>query len=176
MLGCPRLSRTTSNSTLKIVNGELRKEEIDDKGSMCSLLVVPESITKTIIQSLHISFSHANCWRLESFISKIYYIPRLKPTLREVYKSCEPCLLSQAPVAAKARRGITVTGTTAAKEVNVDLLSLPPSKGYNYALVAVCVASGMVFAKPLKSKNSQECAVAMLDICYSNSFLCRIIT
>ena len=84
-----------------------------------------------------------NCWRLQKILASIYYIPRLNSLLRETYKSCVSCLLSQAPTAQKGRK-ITVSDSVPTRELNVDLLHLPPAQGWNYALVACDVASSYV--------------------------------
>ena len=162
-------------NTLKIVNGELRKEIMDDEGNVTSLLVCPESISRKIVKHLHVSMAHSNCWRLASFIHKIYFIPRLNSILREVYCSCASCLLSQAPKAQKGR-DITVSSSSPGREISVDLIYLPPSNGFLYAMVATDCATSYCFARPMRGRSSKEAAECLLDIMYSNSFLCQVIT
>ena len=161
--------------TLAIVNGELRKNSLDEKGDTISLLVVPEKLAKEVIMTLHVNMAHSHCWRLSKIISGLYFIPRLNILLREVYKSCVSCLLSQAPTIQKARK-ITVSDSVPTRELNVDLLHLPPAHGWNYALIACDVASSYVFARKLRTKTSKEAAMALLDILYSNSFLCQYVS
>ena len=161
--------------SLKLVKGELRKEIMDDGGNVTSLLVCPNSISRKIIRHLHVSMAHSNCWRLASFIHKIYFIPRLNSILREVYRSCTSCLLSQAPKAQKGR-DITVSSSSSGRELNIDLIYLPPSNGFHYAMIATDLASSYCFGRAMRGRSSKEAAECLLDTLYSNSFLCQVIT
>ena len=161
--------------TLTIVNGELRKSTLGSDGKILSLLVVPESAARKLIFSFHVTMAHSNCWRLQKHLANIYFIPRLNFLLRDVYKTCEQCLLSAPPTAQRARK-ITVSDSIPTRELSVDLLHLAPSGGFKYVLIACDIATSYVFARKLKSKSSKETAEALLDIFYSNSFLCQSVS
>ena len=161
--------------TLAMVNGELHKKTFNDQGQQISLLVVPQKLAKQVILTLHKNMAHAHCWRLQRFIANLYFIPNLNVLLREVYKSCVSCLLSQPPTKSKARR-ITVSSSKIANEINVDILYLPPSRGYSYLLTCVCNATGYLFARKLRTKSSKETARQLLDIMFTHSFLSEYVS
>ena len=156
-------------STLDVVNGELRRTSFDNQGRPTSVLVVPECASHNIVRHLHISLAHSNTWRLQRIISALYFIPNLNVILREVYKECESCLLSQAPKYPRARK-IPVADSFPTRELNVDLLCLPPSQTWRYCIVAIDMASGHIFARKLRTKESREAAAALREICYTNCF------
>ena len=110
--------------TLTIVNGELRKETLNDQGQTVSLLVVPECMAEQVIRTLHVNMAHSNCWRLQKILADLYFIPRLNSMLREVYKSCMDCVLSQAPTRPPSRK-IKVSDSIPTREINADILYLP---------------------------------------------------
>ena len=157
-------------SALEIVNGELRKKSFDHHGNHVSLLVVPDIAAPTLIRNLHVSLKHCSGWRMQNIIGSLYFIHNLNVLLREICKNCEPCVLSQAPKQAKARR-IPVFDSFPTRELNVDLLFMPNSNGYRYCLVAVDLATAYIFARKMRTKSSKEAASCLLDIIYSNSFL-----
>ena len=162
-------------STLELVDGELRKKCFDNHGNVLSLLVVPESVATSVITHLHVAMAHANCWRLQSFLAKTYFISRLNILLRDTYKACLKCQLSQAPKSTKGRK-ITVTSSQPTQEINVDLLHLPAKGPYKFVLVATDLCSGYVFARALRARGSRDTANALLDICFSNGFLCHVVS
>ena len=120
--------------TLSIVNGELRKQSLDASGNSVSLLVLPESIAKETFMNMHVAMAHSHVWRLENILGDIYFYPKMSSTLRNVYKSCMACVLSQNPTIQRTRK-ITVSDSFPTREINVDLLYLKPHSGFKYAFV-----------------------------------------
>ena len=62
------------------------------------------------------------------------------------------------------------------QEINVNILHLPAKRGYKFALVATDLCSSYVCARALRTRTSRDTANALLDICFTNSFLCQVVS
>ena len=155
---------------LKIVNEELRFRTLTKNGGEIELLVVPEDMREEIVRDFHQKYSHTHPWRLQTLISRHYYILNLKSISKKIYKECQACILSRAPNVERARK-LNVFNARPTEELSIDLLTLPMDDGRQYLLVAIDVGTSFIFAEPLRTKSAEEVAEALMMIFQKNVFI-----
>ena len=116
---------------------------------------------------MHIDRLHTNTWRLLREIANNYFIHNLKKIARQVQATCINCALSASPTKAKTRP-IKTFFSSIGYALQLDLLYLPPDKGYKYLVVGVDMASAFVMGMPLKSKDGTTVTDAVRDLQYRN--------
>ena len=155
---------------LSILNGSLYIHSSDEYGDSIMTLVVPDGYATLLIKQIHYERLHTNTWRLLRGIANCYFIPNLKQAARQIQATCVDCALSANPVKAITRPIKTFFGSVG-YACAIDILYLPPDKGYKYLCVSVDMATAFVMALPLKTKDGRTVANAIKDLQFRNHTL-----
>ena len=150
---------------LAVMNGSLYIQVSDEFGDGIMTLVVPDGYAHLLIKQFHYESLHTNTWRLLRRIADGFFIHNLKQAARQIQATCVDCALSANPTKARTRP-IKTFFSSVGYACAIDLLYLPPDKGYKYLCVCIDMASAFVMAIPLKAKDGTTVAAAVRDMQY----------
>ena len=132
--------------------------------------VVPGAITTQILQMAHDELGHNGTHRTYSLLKRLYYWKGLKPSVEKHIKMCYQCQRRNKQVVKYATLHFDIA-TFPMQFISMDLIGEfhppPTSKKNRYALTAICMLTGYVFCKPLKTKTVQKVIQAYIDNIYS---------
>ncbi len=83
-----KLLITTNNDGLLVVSIRVRDPSSPHKPKLLVLLSKKSNLTKLLVQTLHITYSHAGVSALVVIIANTCYIPGLRNIVKQVSKSC----------------------------------------------------------------------------------------
>ena len=156
--------------SLKVINGELFLETLDEDGEEQKLLVVPASISQALLKAFHETYGHVETWKLQEVVSRTFYIMDIKSLSRLITKSCSTCILAAYPKLPPARK-IRTTTSTAGLSANVDLLYLPQIRTYKYVLLVVDEATLFIMTKKLSKRTGAAVASALTSVLFEHACL-----
>jgi len=125
---------------------------------------VPLSERKKILDDVHQEGHVARDQMMRKLVlERQLYWQNMAADVTKRVRQCAPCMKHNvAKWGYHPRR--TASAEAPMQRVQIDLMELPPCQEYVAILVIICVFSGFLFLRPLKSKSAEGCAEAFLEI------------
>ena len=140
---------------------------VDDHDSeSVSLLVLPKSRRKKVLELAHERLGHMGARRVKSIIRQNFAWPGMG---QDIIKHCRSCVLCQKGAKAPARKVPLMERAVLSEPFEVLAVDLvgpfPLGKGgYRYLLTAICMASKWPEAIPLKKMTAMAVAEGLIEI------------
>ena len=155
------LKNITSSKSFTLINKLLYKLAVPH-----NRLVIPENIAYGIVRSFHSSYKHPSATDLYKRMKDKYSMFQLLEKCKEITDACFICAIAKDKAIAKPnksmiRRRIDDYATVPRRCITMDIIFLEHPI-YPYCLIIMDIFSGFLHATPMKSKNSENTASAIL--------------
>ena len=143
---------------LYLIKDKILKRYIIDGDNTYETTVVPRALTTQLLQMAHDELGHNGPHRTYTFLKRLYYWKRLKPSVEKHIKMCYQCQRRNKQVVKYATLHFDVA-TFPMQFISMDLIGEfhpPTSRKHRYALTVICMLTGYVFCVPLKTKTAEE--------------------
>jgi len=126
--------------------------------------LVPPENRQEILNQVHNEGHFAREQMMKKLVlERQVYWPKMAQDVARRVRQCAACMKHNvAKWGYHPRR--TATAEFPMQSLQIDVMELPKCNDYVAVLVIICVFSGFLFLRPLKSKTAQACAEAFLDI------------
>jgi len=125
---------------------------------------VPPEERKKILDEIHQEGHVARDQMMKKLVlERQLYWPNMAADAAKRVRQCAPCMKHNvAKWGYHPRR--TMSADAPMQRLQIDIMELPQCREHVAVLVIICVFSGFLFLKPLKSKSAESCAEAFMEV------------
>ena len=137
----------------------IQYRKVIDFNSTFSGIVIPQSLIKYLLHTLHDSFEHVGATKLYYFLKRFYYFQGMRRKIHQYVRSFHKChiMILQNPHLTDLHQDIAQT-----PQDHVSIDHLGPynitSQCNSYILSAVCTLTGYLMTTPIKDKKTTTVA------------------